>query len=187
MSEEKAAKFDKNIKKIADDSNLESINKYVADELQGKKARRYSFPINQSTLAEKYDENNRKWMSHENLCCYFALQISNISMLLVLVEKYYKNDAWTSDPVQVVLYGSSFLFFKLVETKGWVYKDKRFNKFLEILNRNAPLLIILCTTVFYALACIEIKTNFIYLLMFLLAITPSAAIIKTLFQMPPKE
>ena len=38
VSEEKAVQFDKNIrKKIANDSSHESINKYVADEIKGKK------------------------------------------------------------------------------------------------------------------------------------------------------
>ena len=71
VSEEKAVQFDKNIrKKIANDSSHESINKYVADEIKGKKARGLSAPIRRGELAEKYIENNSKWMSQENLFCF---------------------------------------------------------------------------------------------------------------------
>ena len=188
VSEEKAEQFDKNIrKKIANDSSHESINKYVADELKGKKARGLSAPIRRGELAEKYKENNSKWMSQENIFCFFALLISVVSMLLVLANKYFKNDLWTSDLVQFILYFSSFLVFKFVECKGWVYKDKRFNKFLEILNRNAPVLIILSTTIFYGLSLTlyihELKLTYFAMLIF--ALVPLGAIVKTVVQMSP--
>ena len=138
-------------------------------------------------LAEKYKENNSKWMSQENIFCFFALLISVVSMLLVLANKYFKNDLWTSDLVQFILYFSSFLVFKLVECKGWVYKDKRFNKFLEILNRNAPVLIILSTTIFYGLSLTlyihELKLTYFAMLIF--ALVPLGAIVKTVVQMSP--
>ena len=108
-------------------------------------------------------------------------------MLLVLANKYFKNYLWTSDLVQFILYFSSLLVFKLVECKGWVYKDKRFNKFLEILNRNAPVLIILSTTIFYGLSLTlyihELKLTYFAMLIF--ALVPLGAIVKTVVQMSP--
>lgn len=188
VREKKAERFDQNIKKkIANDENKDSINNYIADELRGKKARGYSFPNSRSKLAEIYYKNERKWMTQENLFCYFALHISVISMVLTLAAEYFDNDALASALANFILYFLSLVIFIVLDIKDRLYKHERFSKFLEILNRYAPLLIILCATVFYGLGCFERKSNMLYSVRFVFAIAPMWAIVKAVGQMPPKE
>ena len=188
VSEKKAERFDQNIKKkIANDGNKDSINNYIADELRDKKARGYSFPNSRSELAEIYYKNERKWMTQENLFCYFALHISVISMVLTLAAEYFDNDALTSALANFILYFLSLVIFIVLEIKDRLYKHERFSKFLEILNRYAPLLIILCATVFYGLGCFAWKSNMLYSVRYVFAIAPMLAIVKAVGQMPPKE
>ena len=179
--------MDQKIKKsIADDDSYESIKIYTQRELKGQKAKKkYSFWTACTAIADEYYKNNKTWMSQENLFCFFALHISIISMLFVVMEQLTGNEMWSSNALQFLLYIMAFVLFKLVEIKGWVYKSKRFNKFLENLNRNAPLLIIVCSTLFYLLAMFPEETFYKYAGMVIFAICPLFAIIKTLRQMPP--
>lgn len=187
VSFEKAKVIDQKIKKsIADDDSYENIKIYVQREFKGQKAKKkYSFWVACTAIADAYCKNNKAWMSQENLFCFFALHISIISMLFVVMEQLTGNEVWSSNVLQFLLYIMALASFKLVEIKGWVYKSKRFNKFLEILNRNAPLLIIVCSTLFYMLAMFPEETFYKYAGMVIFAICPLFAIIKTLKQMPP--
>lgn len=189
LSCEKVVTIDRNIKKsIANDDSYESIKLYVQRELQGQQAKKkYSFGVACAAIADKYADNSKKWMSQENLFCYFALHTTIISLLCTLAEKVTGNENWTSDIRQFILYGLAFAVFKLLECKGWVYKNKRFNKFLEILNRYAPLLIMLCTMLFYGCALFIEETTAAYWFMGGFAVLPFMAVIKTLRQMPSSD
>lgn len=160
VSSEKAKIIDQNIKKsIADDDSYDSIKIYVQRELRGKKVKKkVSFWAACTAIAEQYFKNNRNWMSQENLFCFLALLVAIISMLFVFMEQLTGNIIWRSNGLQCLPYFMALVLFKLVEIKGWVYKNKRFNKFLEILNRNAPLLIIVCSMLFYLLVIIPCES-----------------------------
>lgn len=185
MSMEKIEEVDRNIKKsIANDDSYDSIKLYVQRELKGKKVKKkYSFWVACTAIADQYHKNNKKWMCQENLFCFFALIISIVSMLFAFMEHFTGNEDWTSNTVQFLLYFSALILFKFVEIKGWVYKNKQFNKFLEILNRNAPLLIMMCCASFYFLAIVFEESYLQYVGMVFSAIFPIFAIIKTIKQM----
>lgn len=189
LSREKVEIIDRNIKtSIANDDSYENIKLYVQRELKGQKAKKkYSFWVACAAIADEYDNNSKKWMSQENLFCFFALHTTIISLLWTLAEKVTGNEKWTSDFRQFVLYGLSFVIFKFLECKVWVYKSERFNRFLEMLNRYAPLLIMLSTMLFYGCSMLIGETTVGHWIMGGFAVLPVVAIIKTLLQMPPSD
>lgn len=189
LSREKVEIIDRNIKtSIANDDSSEKIKLYVQRELKGQKAKKkYSFWVACAAIADEYNNNSKKWMTQENLFCFFALHTTIISLLWTLAEKVTGNENWTSDIRQFVLYGLAFVMFKLLECKKWVYKSERFNGFLKILNRYAPLLIMFSTMLFYGCSVLIGETTVGHWIMGGFAILPFVAIIKTLRQMPPSD
>lgn len=120
LSREKVEIIDRNIKaSIANDDSYENIKLYVQRELKGQKTKN-SFWVACAAIADEYDNNSKKWMSQENLFCFFALHTTIISLLWTLAEKVTGNENWTSDIRQFVLYGLAFVIFIFLEYKGWV-------------------------------------------------------------------
>ena len=185
LSHKKAVMIDCNIKKlIAKDDSKDKIESYVKNELKDKKSKkRVSLQTAYSSISDKYIMNNEKWMDQENLFCFFALIVSTCSMISSLISKITSNKFWESDFLQLILYGGSFIVFLFMEHNEWLYVNKKFGKFLNMLNRNAPLLIMLSTFLFYFISVFPVQSIIKYCCMGLCALFPLCAILKTIKQL----
>ena len=185
LTHNKAVMIDCNIKKlIANDDSKDKIESYVKNELKDKRLkRRVSLQTACSSISDKYMMNNENWMGQENLFCFFALIVSICSMILSLISQITSNKFWESDFLQLILYGGSFIAFGIMEHHEWLYVNKKFGKFLNMLNRNAPLLIMLSTFLFYVVSVCFSPSLIKYCFMGLFALSPLCAILKTIKQL----